>query len=163
MLDAMGDKTAAELWALTDRLRSYRTMLVDAIASEGVDVLLAPPYATPALPHGDSKNFTLASSYSILFNATQLPAGVVPVSRVRRDEASRRPGRDLLERHAAKVDAKSEGLPVGVQVVGRAWRDHEVLAVMQAIEAGVSGDEGYPRAPHTPPTPSAAGRAGAPG
>lgn len=150
MLDAMGDKSAAALWTLTTRLRDYRTTLVDAMQSEGVDVLLVPPYATPALPHGASKNFTLASSYSMVFNAAQLPAGVVPVTRARSDEASRPAGRDLLEQQAAKVDAQSAGLPVGVQVVGRAWRDHEVIAVMQAIEADVKGDEGYPRTPVDP-------------
>ena len=47
----------------------------------------------------------------------------------------------------AKVDAASAGLPVGVQVVGRAWRDHEALAVMRAIESDVARDEGYPATP----------------
>jgi fatty acid amide hydrolase len=147
MLDAMGAKSASELWALTDRLRTQRIALVDAMERSGVDVLLCPPFATPALPHGGSKNFTLASSYSILFNAAQLPAGAVPVTRVRPDETGRTAGRDALERHAAKVDAGSAGLPIGVQVVGRAWRDHEVLAVMRAIESDVSGDDGYPATP----------------
>jgi fatty acid amide hydrolase len=150
MLDAMGEKSVSELWALTDRLRTQRSALVDAMERSGVDVLLCPPFATPALPHGASKNFTLASSYSILFNAAQLPAGVVPVTRVRSDEAGRTPGRDTLERQAARVDAASHGLPVGVQVVGRAWRDHEVLAVMQAIEADVARDEGFPATPVEP-------------
>jgi fatty acid amide hydrolase len=137
----------SELWALTDRLRTQRSALVDAMERSGVDVLLCPPFATPALPHGASKNFTLASSYSILFNAAQLPAGVVPVTRVRPDETVRAAAREALERQAAKIDAASTGLPVGVQVVGRSWRDHEVLAVMQAIESDVSRDEGYPATP----------------
>jgi fatty acid amide hydrolase len=115
-----------------------------------LDLLLCPPFATPAVPHGGSKNFTLASSYSILFNATQMPAGVVPVTRVRASETRRRGGADLLSRHAAKVDAASEGLPVGVQVVGRAFRDHEVLAAMVAIESEVKQDEGFPRTPVEP-------------
>jgi fatty acid amide hydrolase len=143
MLDAMGGKSVSELWALTDRLRTQRSALVDAMERSGVDVLLCPPFATPGLPHGASKNFTLASSYSILFNAAQLPAGVVPVTRVRPDEVGRVAGRDALERQAAKVDAASAGLPVGVQVVGRAWRDHEVLAVMRAVES----DDGFPVTP----------------
>jgi len=147
MLGAMGGKSVSELWALTDRLRTQRTSLVDAMNQSGVQVLLCPPFATPALPHGASKNFTLASSYSILFNAAQLPAGVVPVTRVRPDELRRTAGRDVLERHAAKVDAASAGLPVGVQVVGRAWRDHEVLAVMRAIESDVGRDDGFPATP----------------
>ena len=47
----------------------------------------------------------------------------------------------------ARVDEASAGLPVGVQVVGRSWRDTDVLAAMRAIEADVSGDDGYPATP----------------
>jgi fatty acid amide hydrolase len=148
MLDAMGEKSVGELWQLTDRLRRYRTMLIDAMDRARIDVILCPPYATAALPHGASKNFTLASSYAIVFNAVQLPAGVVPVTRVRSDETDRVVGSDMLTKQAARIDAASAGLPVGVQVVGRAWRDHEVLAVMDAIESGVRHDEGYPVTPY---------------
>jgi len=147
MLDAMGEKSVSELWALTALLRSQRSALVDAMEQSGVDVLVCPPFATPALPHGASKNFTLASSYAMLFNAAQLPAGVVPVTRVREGETSRTTGRDALVRQAARVDAASAALPVGVQVVGRAWRDHEVLTVMEAIERDVARDEGFPVTP----------------
>jgi fatty acid amide hydrolase len=97
-----------------------------------------------------SKNFTLASSSAIFWNIHQFPGGVVPVTRVRADETVRKPSRDLVERHAAKVDAQSEGLPVGVQVVGRPWAEATVLAVMEAIEASAKGDPSYP---HTPVTP----------
>jgi fatty acid amide hydrolase len=148
MLDAMGDRSGSELWALTARLRAHQDALLDAMDRAGVDFLLCPPLATPAMPHGGSKNFSLASSYAILFNAIQLPAGIVPVTRVRPDEASRPiRGLDLLQRQAAKIDARSAGLPVGVQVVGRSWRDSAVLALMAAIEAEVSRDEGYPATP----------------
>jgi len=147
MLSAMGSKTAAELWRLTGLLRDYRVALLDSMDRLGIDVLLCPPLATPALPHGESKNFTLASSYSIAFNATQLPAGVVPVMRVREGETTRAKSRDSVERRAARVDAKSVGLPVGVQVVARPWKDEVALAVMAAIEAEVSRDTGFPVTP----------------
>jgi fatty acid amide hydrolase len=147
MLESMGQKSVSDLWRLTDELRSYRARLLDAMDRAGVDLLLCPPFATPAMLHGGSKNFTLASSYSILFNATQMPAGIVPVTRVREDETERAPDTDLLERHAAGVDARSAGLPVGVQIAGRPWRDHEVLAAMMAIESEIRHDEGYPQTP----------------
>jgi fatty acid amide hydrolase len=150
MLDSMGDKTAGELWQLTDKLRFYRANLLDAMDREGIDVLLCPAFATPAIPHGASKNFTLASSYSILFNATQMPAGVVPVTRVHDDETKRVADRDLLARHASNVDAASTGLPVGVQIAGRLWKDHVVLAVMRAVEAAVATDADYPATPIDP-------------
>jgi fatty acid amide hydrolase len=147
MLDAIGPKTAAELWHLTAQLRDYRAALLDSMDRLGVDVLLCPPLATPALPHGASENFALASSYSMVFNVTQMPAGVVPVTRVRGGETVRAESRDSVERNAARIDARSEGLPVGVQVVARPWKDHVAIAVMAAIEAGVAGDSGFPATP----------------
>ncbi len=147
MLGTMGAKSAAELWRLTDRLRTYRLELLAAMEQAGVDALLGPVMATPAFPHGASKNFTLASSYTIVFNATQMPAGVVPVTRVRAGETSRAASRDSVLRRAARVDAQSEGLPVGVQIATRPWKDHVALALMAAIEAEVSGDEGFPTTP----------------
>jgi fatty acid amide hydrolase len=147
MLESMGRKSVGDLWRLTDELRSYRSRLLEEMDRAGVDVLLCPPFATPAMLHGGSKNFTLASSYSILFNATQMPAGVVPVTRVREEETERVRDADLLERHAARVDARSTGLPVGVQIAGRPWRDNEVVAAMLAVESEVSRDEGFPRTP----------------
>jgi fatty acid amide hydrolase len=150
MLDALGEKSVAALWQLTNDLRSYRAELLDAMDRAGVSLLLCPPAATPAHLHGDSKNFMLAAVPSMAFNAAQLPAGVVPVTRVRDLETRRSAGRDVIERHAAKVDAASAGLPVGVQLVGRPWQDHVVLAAMKAIEEEVSGDDEFPRSPVTP-------------
>jgi fatty acid amide hydrolase len=148
MLGAMGAKSAAELWRLTDALRAYRAELLAEMDRSGVDALLCPPCATPAFPHGASKNFTLASSYTIVFNATQFPAGVVPVTRVQPGETKRATtGRDAVAKRAARVDARSLGLPVGVQIAARPWRDHVALALMGAIEAEVTRDEAYPASP----------------
>jgi fatty acid amide hydrolase len=41
-------------------------------------------------------------------------------------------------------------LPAGVQVVGKPWQDHVVLAAMKAIEEEVSGDDEFPVSPVTP-------------
>ena len=150
MLSVMGEKKVAELWRLTDRLRAYRFRVLDAMDAAKVDVIVCPAYATPALPHGFAKNFTLASSYSMVWNAVQFPAGVVPVTRVRDHETVRRAAKDSIEKHAARVDKASAGLPVGVQIVARPWREATVLAVMQAIEDGVRGDDDFPRTPRDP-------------
>ena len=90
----------------------------------------------------------LAGSPSILWNLTQFPAGVVPVTRVRSGEATARgKGRDRLEKRAVEVDARSAGLPVGVQIVGRPWEEDVVLAAMIAIEEAAAGSRDFPRAP----------------
>jgi fatty acid amide hydrolase len=147
LLDSIGEKSVEELWRITEHLRGYGATFLDTMARERIDALVCPASATPALPHGASKGFTLASSYSIVFNATQFPAGVVPVTRVRDGETVRTAGRDRLVVQAARVDDASARLPVGVQVVGRPWRDHVVLALMGAIEADVSADADFPRTP----------------
>lgn len=150
MLDAMGEKSVAELWRLTDRLRAWRFEVLDVMDRARLDALLCPAFATPALPHGMSKNFTLASVSALTWNAAQFPGGVVPVGRVRGDETRRAGGRDAMERHAAKVDAQSAGLPLSVQVVGRPWQEPTVLALMAAVERVVREAEDFPRTPVDP-------------
>ena len=117
-LEAVGEKTVAELWAITARVRAVRARILARMAEERVDLILCPAHATPALPHGLSRDFVLAGSGSMLWNLTQFPAGVVPVTRVRPDETARPRPKDRLEKIAAAVDRQSAGLLVGVQVVG---------------------------------------------
>jgi fatty acid amide hydrolase len=51
--------------------------------------------------------------------------------------------------HAAvnKVERNSAGLPIGVQLIARPWREDVALAAMHAIETAASGREDYPRTP----------------
>lgn len=144
---ALGRKSVTELWRLTQVVRGYRAEVLAAMREADVDVLLCPAHQTPALPHGASKDFTLAGSPSMIFNLTQMPAGVVPVTTVRADEARRERPADRMEKRAAQVDDGSTGLPVGVQVAAAPWREDQVLAVMMALEDAVRGDEGFPRTP----------------
>ncbi len=99
------------------------------------DIILCPVCALPAFTHGASRDLLTAGAYAGLYNLLGYPAGSVPVTRVRADEESNRaPSGDLIEKLARKVEHGSAGLPIGVQVVARPWREHEALAVMQVIE-----------------------------
>ena len=109
-LRALGRKPVEELWRITGELRAYRFEMLAAWDTAGIDLVLCPAFATPALPHLGAKNFLLAASSSMLWNITQLPAGVVPVTRVREDETLRAPSPGMLEKTAAAVDARSAGL-----------------------------------------------------
>lgn len=86
-------------------------------------VLLCPVAASPAFRHGEigwSMDGHMASyldtmSYSQWFNLLGNPAAAIPVGR------------------------SPEGLPIGVQVVGRPWEEETVLAVAARIERGRGG------------------------
>ncbi len=86
-------------------------------------ILLCPPAAIPAFRHGERSwqiegwqgegktvHYLDAWSYTEWFNLLGNPAAVVPVSQ------------------------SKEGLPVGVQIVGRPWEEEQVLAVAAVIE-----------------------------
>ena len=109
-----------------------------AMADADVDAILCPPFALPALTHGSSVDLFAASSYTIPFNVTGLPAGVVPITTVQPgEESDRTVTRDKTDIVAQTVERGSAGLPVGVQVVARHWREDIVLSVMAALESEV--------------------------
>jgi aspartyl-tRNA(Asn)/glutamyl-tRNA(Gln) amidotransferase subunit A len=98
--------------------------LQTAAALGGVDVLVMPTTRTVAPAYALSENRTAISDddatramcrFCFLGNLTGLPAGTVPVG-------------------------MQDGLPIGLQIVGDAWDEASVLAVMAHCErAGISG------------------------
>jgi Asp-tRNA(Asn)/Glu-tRNA(Gln) amidotransferase A subunit family amidase len=85
-------------------------------------ILLCPAAAVPAFRHGERSwtidgqtvNYFDAWSYTEWFNLLGNPAAVVPVSH--------------------SFASESEGLPIGVQIVGRPWEEEQVLSVAAALE-----------------------------
>ncbi len=81
-------------------------------------ILLCPVAAIPAFRHGERSwlidgktvEYLDAWSYTEFFNLLGNPAAVVPVGR------------------------SSEGLPIGVQIIGRPWEEEQVLSVSAALE-----------------------------
>jgi Asp-tRNA(Asn)/Glu-tRNA(Gln) amidotransferase A subunit family amidase len=82
-------------------------------------ILLCPAAAIPAFRHGERRwqvegktvDYLDAWSYTEFFNLLGNPAAVVPVG------------------------PSPEGLPIGVQIVGRPWEEEEVLSVASALES----------------------------
>jgi Asp-tRNA(Asn)/Glu-tRNA(Gln) amidotransferase A subunit family amidase len=81
-------------------------------------ILLCPAAAVPAFRHGERSwhvegktvHYLDAWSYTEFFNLLGNPAAVVPVGH------------------------SPEGLPIGVQIVGRPWEEEQVLSVAAALE-----------------------------
>ncbi len=143
-----GYQRTAQHWALVEAQMDYRQRFADTLAESRADVVLCPPCALPAFRHGASRDVGVAGGYGILWNLLGYPAGVVPWTRVRNDEESTRPeSRDRVENAARRIELGSAGLPVGVQVVARPWREHEALTVMAAIEQAARARPDFPSLP----------------
>jgi fatty acid amide hydrolase len=143
--------SAFDYWQATERVMDFQGRFRDALdrAPGGpIDLILMPAYAVPAVPHKATINMPFAGSYALLSPVLGYPAGVVPLTRVRTDEeAGRRKSFDVVERTALATDRGSAGLPIGVQLMGRPWRDDVVLAAMRAIEQAARQRADFPVAP----------------
>jgi fatty acid amide hydrolase len=149
---AFASGSASDYWRLTERVMEFQARFGDALerAPGGpVDLVLMPAFAVPAVPHKATINMPFAGAYALFSPVLGYPAGVVPLTRVRPDEESgRRKSFDVVERTALEVDRASAGLPVGVQLMGRPWRDDVVLAAMRTIEQAARKRADFPVAPN---------------
>jgi len=108
--------TAEDLLAVWIRRDELRARFFSQM--QQCEILLCPPAAIPAFRHGERSwrvdgrtvNYLDAWSYAEFFNLLGNPAVVVPVGH------------------------SSEGLPIGVQIVGRPWEEEQVLSVAAALE-----------------------------
>ncbi len=144
----MRRRSTGGFWKLVAARTQYRARFLAALDAGGFDAVLCPPSAHPALTHGSSYFLSGVASYTMLYNLLGMPAGVVPATRVRQgEESDRPPSRDVVERAARKVEQGSAGLPVGVEVAARHWREDVVLAVMAALEEHFRAGPEYPVQP----------------
>lgn len=132
---ASGPRSAGSLWQVTWEAICQVRSVFQAWDQANVDVVLCPVHGTPAMLPNLAVDMLPAASYSIVMNLLGVPCGTVPATRVRPDEETDRdPQTDASYALAQKVEQGSAGLPVGVQVAGRYWREDQVLSVMEALE-----------------------------
>lgn len=119
--------------------------------ASGIDVLLCPPNALPAVPYGTFTELNFATTYTVLWNLLDYSAGVIsPVVKV--DPSidgppvpySEQPGirsPRFLDSRLQKYYRPEEmaGLPVGVQIVGPPYTEELVLAAMKSCQDALKG------------------------
>ena len=143
-----GPYSADKFWQLTHQRTEYVERFIASLDKGRFDAVICPPYALPALKHGAFSDLATAGSYAMLMNLLGLPAGVVAAGRVRAGEETDRPvTRDSADRAALRVEAGSAGMPVGVQVAARWWREDVALAVMGTLERHFRSQGDYPAGP----------------
>ncbi|MEA3092755.1 MAG: fatty acid amide hydrolase [Caballeronia sp.] len=146
-----GYTSARDYWQLVEALDDYRehfAAAMDLAPGGPLDLVLGPACALAAFRHGAAKDLGLAGVNTILYNALGYPAGVVPVTRVREAEESQRPhSKDIVQKAAKPCEDGSAGLPVGVQIAARPWREHQALAAMRIIEQEAERHPDFPAHP----------------
>lgn len=165
LINGLSEKTTSQQWALVAQREFHRTVwfewfkkqvcgmyihihesiIVLTKLNQGIDFLICPPFALPALPHGAMKTAIAACGYTFMFNLVHntlslpcvtilsncytqldLPCSVLPITSVDPDldtPSPTNPWTPSDNRVAQGIykyyDPKAmTGLPVGVQIVG---------------------------------------------
>jgi amidase len=105
--------SGAELTALVERADAVRSRMLQWMRE--VDVIVCPAMPQPAILHGGSNDPAFGDTYSDVHNLTGFPAVVV------------------------RGGTSPEGLPIGVQLVAKPWREDVALAAARVAEAASGG------------------------
>ncbi|MBO3457893.1 amidase [Aetokthonos hydrillicola Thurmond2011] len=144
-LASIGKISVTKYWEVTKEKDDFCTEFLAAMNRNQYDAIICPSNALPALTHGDGFFVSEDTTYTCLYNLLGMPAGVVAATRVREgEESERNPKKSQIEAAASKIEQGSLGLPIGVQVVARHWREDIVLAVMSILEQHFRAQPDYP-------------------
>ena len=104
---------ADELTARLERGDRVRARLLEWFG--GADLIVCPAMPQPAIRHGESTAEWFGDTYSDVHNLTGWPAVVV------------------------RAGTSDDGLPIGVQLIARPWREDVALAAAGIVEAASGG------------------------
>jgi len=123
-------------WVLHEKEELSR-QLFNFWKDKDLDAIITPGSALPALRHGTSGELALNVSYLWVANMFNLPAGIVPVSRVEKGEDNYESDdsvhHDWLFSQTVEAMKETQGLPVGVQVLTLPFEDEKCLGIMKLL------------------------------
>jgi amidase len=105
--------SASDVTRLVDRWDRFRKSMLAFMSA--YDVMITPVNAYQAIPHGTQVDRLGGFSYTMTFNLTGWPAAVVRVGTAR------------------------DGLPIGVQIISKPWKEDVALAIAQYLERALGG------------------------
>ena len=105
----------ADYTALLEEVDTFRSEMLGFM--KNYDAILCPVRPFPALPHGESMTpeRSVANTFTSAFNLTGWPGAVV------------------------RAGTSSDGLPIGVQLIARPWREDVCLALAAVVESALGG------------------------
>jgi amidase len=105
--------TPADVVHLIDRWDQFRMRMLAFLSD--YDVIISPVNAYQAIPHGTLGDRFDGFSYTMTYNLTGWPGAVV------------------------RVGTAQDGLPIGIQIISKPWREDVALAIAQYLEKTLGG------------------------
>ncbi|KAJ7347086.1 amidase [Mycena albidolilacea] len=169
VLRLSGSKTVEAYHAACLQRNEIKKLFYDEFWNKhNLDGIITYVHASPQILHGGSNMLSMMSTSTLTYNLVDLPCGVVPVTHVKAtdvltDEWRSAPGHgssmcegelydkgfntdgkaktkaELKELKPLYDPAAMEGMPIGLQIVGRRWEEEKVLGLMRVVEGALGG------------------------
>lgn len=151
------EKSVSEFTDLTDQRNKITAAWYEQVWDKyGFDGIITPVQSLPVIPHGGSTYLAALAAATIMYNVVDSPVGTIPVTRVNpdtdqlpRDFVAGASGRSkvfdkrmYLGNNPVYDPKAMEGMPVGIQLVGKKWEDEKVLAMMRVVDEAL-GPRGF--------------------
>ncbi|KAJ6489486.1 amidase signature domain-containing protein [Mycena vitilis] len=126
-----------------------------------LDGILTNVHASPQTIHGGSKNLSMMSTPTFTYNLVDSPVGVIPVAYVDAsldsltNEWKEGPGhgssmceselyyKTFKDKKPIYDPVAMDGMPIGLQIVGKVWEDEKVLAMMKMVDEVLGKQRGF--------------------
>ncbi|MCB9555266.1 MAG: amidase [Deltaproteobacteria bacterium] len=149
IVEETGELTVEQFWQLVARSEQLKLDYQEKWRASGISALVTPAAASPAVPIGMEQDASMIFSYFGPYNILGMPAGVLPISRVRPNETIMDGGNERIGRRLTAIATRSAGLPVAVQVVAPPGSDRIAVQLMCQIEPYAHEAADFPRVPTT--------------
>ncbi|KAG5451569.1 Fatty acid amide hydrolase, variant 2 [Clonorchis sinensis] len=138
--------SVAELMEHVGRVKKYRQEFAKAWKEAGnLDAIICPVWAYPAMNISTPSHYITPSViYVLMYNLLDYPAGSVPMGLVSCEDLEQakidaekfKQCGDHYHEQLMNMQADTIGLPLGVQVVAKPFREELVLRIMSELENG---------------------------
>uniref|UniRef100_A0A7S3KMI9 Amidase domain-containing protein n=1 Tax=Euplotes crassus TaxID=5936 RepID=A0A7S3KMI9_EUPCR len=139
-LDADGFK---ELCKTRDR---HVSQISKIFQDEKLDAILTVPMAFPAMTPEVAEEVGLAPIAARLAIYWQFPSATIPAGVVEEDEQKYEDKlfNDIITKKIRQMMQDSKGLPLGLEIIGKPFKDEQVLAIMKILEDSFKFQEKHP-------------------
>lgn len=138
VLDCMKPLTTSEYLINSTFQRQIQASFFKIWEENNLDAFISPGYPIPAMKTKNSKHIMIAACYTRIYNYLNLPAGSLPVTRVKEGEDiyDEKTGskQEELERRTREDMKGTVGMPINIQVTTLPNEDEKCVAIMKLIE-----------------------------
>ncbi|KAJ7045940.1 amidase [Mycena alexandri] len=169
----MGDKIMADILRLSGyrnveayhnacaKRNDIKKRFYDEIWTKyNLDGIITYVHASPQILHGGSNMLSMMSASTLTYNLVDSPSGVVPVTRVKASDVitdgwknATGHGSPMCENELYFKQFKDkkplydpaamDGMPIGLQIIGKIWEDEKVLAMMRVVDEVLGKERGF--------------------